>query len=69
MPQYGGQSSMDDSMGPQTLIVLTNPFPPQQQQTVVGDPIPSQGGTLVNPSQGGSTLNGIIYMSDSDVYI
>ena len=39
--------------GPQQPILLTQPFP-QQQQMVVAAPIPPQGGNQANPLQGGN---------------
>ena len=51
--------------------VLTNPFPPQAQQMVVGTnvPAPPQGGNQGAPPQGGGPSNAVVCFCESDVHV
>jgi hypothetical protein len=41
---------------PQQHAILTNPFPPQQQQMVARNTASRQGGKIGNPQQGGVVI-------------
>jgi hypothetical protein len=53
--------------GPQQLIVLTHPFPPQPQHMVATNISPLQGSMEGTPQHEGSSLNATIFMCDQMV--